>query len=246
MDVFRWAGHVHAQWREPQPLPQQQQPPVEAEPLLVSGAAVKVSFFGVGEDDVYLKPTGIGLKRGPTGKGEYTFSKLVSLNISDAQKIDTIGTFANYILEQQLGGSVDDLCSQEVKVVKVQDGTIEALLPFDMIGLDAPIVLDYKPDSPTSLGDNSYKVKLVLYLRAKPLCVSRAAAARANWTAFKEGVAEEGMKLSENKLAALVGLSAATIKTALSPSSQQDGAVRRSKDPDPQPAPQPTQWIHCS
>ena len=45
--------------------PRMEPPPPE--PLLISGMSVKVTFFGVGAKSAYLKPTGVGLKRGHLG-----------------------------------------------------------------------------------------------------------------------------------------------------------------------------------
>ena len=67
-------------WQAPPVRPLQ--PPAEAPPLLISGGECKVNLFGVGANNAYLNATGVGLKKGPTGKAEYTFSKMVSLNIS--------------------------------------------------------------------------------------------------------------------------------------------------------------------
>ena len=74
----------------PQPPPQQQAapPPVNASVLLFSGAETKVNFFGVGADSAYLNPSGVGLKRGPTGKAEYMFSRLVSLDVAGVRACD--------------------------------------------------------------------------------------------------------------------------------------------------------------
>jgi hypothetical protein len=223
-----WAAHAAAlqndddSWQSlwQAPPAQQPRPPEEAPPLLFSAATVKVNYFGVGADSAYLKPTGIGMKRGTTGTAEYTFSKLVSCDISENPLAEnTLGSFVDYIIKQQLGGSVADLCSQEIKVIKVKDGAQESASPFEMFGLDAPIALEHKSGV-------KYNIKLVLFLRAKPLCRSRAQAAAGQWADFKEGAAAEGIKLSAAKLAGLVGLGEATIKKAISTQSQQDGNVR--------------------
>ena len=55
---------------------------------LITGGALKVAFFGVGANDAYHNPARVGMKRGPTGKAEYIFSMLVSLNIA----LDSITT----------------------------------------------------------------------------------------------------------------------------------------------------------
>ena len=75
-----WAAHAAAlqndddSWQSlwQAPPAQQPRPPEEAPPLLFSAATVKVNYFGVGADSAYLKPTGIGMKRGTTGTAEYT------------------------------------------------------------------------------------------------------------------------------------------------------------------------------
>ena len=122
----------------PQPPPPPGDPPVIFN--FITGANVKVNFFGVGEDNAYLNPTGVGPKRGPKGKAEYTFTKLIALDMSEPTFEKTLGSFANF-LKRQLGGSLIDLCSQEIKVIKITDGVAESVSPFQMLGLDTPIAL---------------------------------------------------------------------------------------------------------
>ena len=114
--------------------------------------------------------------------------------------------------------SATDLCSAELKVFKLQPGTSEHAAPSKMLGLDTPVALEHK----VGVEPN---VKLVIFLRAEPLRICRAAAASAKWESFKEGAA--GITQSANKLADLVGLGPGTLKSALSARSPPDGKARR-------------------
>ena len=206
---------------QPPPTPREQ-PPV----LVISGDNVKVVFHGVGANDAYINPVlGMGIKHGPTGKAEYTCADFFSLNLTES--VTTLGSFAGAVLKQRLGMTVGDLCSAEIKVVKLQPGVLEYAAPFEMVGVDTPVALVHKPGADSN-------VKLYVYVRAAQLRVCRAAAASAKWESFKEGVA--GITQSANKLAELVGLGPGTLKSALSARSPADGKARRqpaSSPPDP-------------
>ena len=197
---------------QPPPTPREQ-PPV----LVISGDNVKVVFHGVGANDAYINPVlGMGIKHGPTGKAEYTCADFFSLNLTES--VTTLGSFAGAVLKQRLGMTVGDLCSAEIKVVKLQPGVLEYAAPFEMVGVDTPVALVHKPGADSN-------VKLYVYVRAAQLRVCRAAAASAKWESFKEGVA--GITQSANKLADLVGLGPGTLKSALSARSPPDGKARR-------------------
>lgn len=215
-DDSQWADCAWTPGPPPAPPQGLPQPPP---PLLITGSNVKVHFFGVGANDAYLNPVqGIGIKPGPTGKAHYAFSEIVSLKTVPMPSM-TLGSFADFILESQVGMSAGDLCSQSLKVYKLQADTIDYLAPFEMVGLDMPVALEYVAGAEPN-------TKLIIYLRAEPLRVSRAAAMKIQWESFKEHVAEEGFALSDAKYADLVGHGAGTIKKAISSNSPQDGKVR--------------------
>lgn len=217
-DAMARAWQEEGLGENPLPPPRMEPPrPPPPEPLAFAAANVKVQFFGVAPNDAYLKPMGIGIGRGPTGKAEYTFSELFSLNITSLN-ITTLRSFADYILKMRLSMSAGDLCSQNVKVLKL-DGFAEHAAPFEMLGLDTPVTIEHQPEGTVATH------KIILYLRAEPLRINRAAVGLSKWLAFKEALVEHGLALSGAKLAALVGHGEGTIKSALSNNSPSNGNV---------------------
>ena len=76
-DAMARAWQEEGLGENPPPLPRMEPPPPPPpEPLAFAAANVKVQFFGVAPNNAYLKPTGIGIGRGPTGKAESTSSKI--------------------------------------------------------------------------------------------------------------------------------------------------------------------------
>ena len=237
-DEQRWAEERAAQlqadeeawdeelWQAPARLPQppprmEPPPPAPPEPIIISGESVKVTFFGVGDKSAYLKPTGVGLKRGPLGKAEHIFSDFITLNIQSAGDMTTLGCLSDYSLKSRLDMSAVDIVGEHVKVLKLEPGMQESVAPFELLDMDTPMRISHVAGAPPSH-------KLVIYLRANVLRANRAAADQAKWQDFQEQAeAELGKKLSDNVLAKLVGHAPTTVKKALHRStSPMDGDVR--------------------
>ena len=81
-------------------------PPPPPEQLEIVGDTLKVHFFGVAENNWNLGVHGIGIKRGMTGKGEFSFFDIISLNIDSKFSFSTAGSFADFILETYLDPGV--------------------------------------------------------------------------------------------------------------------------------------------
>lgn len=196
----------------PAQLPRMEPPPPPLQQVEIIGDTAKVHFFGVADKNWNLAPSGVGIKRGTTGKGEFTFFVVVSLK-ADAtmQQFSTVEDFVGFVLKNCLDLPAASALGTQVKVIDLEAALPGHAPPTKMVDFSRPIVVSSPP-----WAESSSKVELVIYLRAAVLHGARARAASANIESFKERAQQvAGVAISKNAFAQLVGLGRGTIDDAL-------------------------------
>ena len=158
-------------------------PPPPPEQLEIVGDTLKVHFFGVAENNWNLGVHGIGIKRGMTGKGEFSFFDIISLNIDSKFSFSTAGSFADFILETYLDLSGEQMVGNQLKVTKLEGVLPGRAPPTEMVGFSQPILVSYA-------AGGAAKVELTLYVRTPVLYGARARATRERWALFQERAAQ--------------------------------------------------------
>ena len=173
------------------------------------GDTLKVHFFGVAENNWNLGVHGIGIKRGMTGKGEFSFFDIISLNIDSKFSFSTAGSFADFILETYLDLSGEQMVGNQLKVTKLEGVLPGRAPPTEMVGFSQPILVSYA-------AGGAAKVELTLYVRTPVLYGARARATRERWALFQERAAQVvPTKISKTAWANFVGPGRGTIDDAL-------------------------------
>ena len=207
-----WAQRAAALFDEEDNVPRMEPPPPPPQgPLRISGASVQAVFYGVGSNDAFLNISGVGAKRGPTGKAEYIVTRKHALPANPYGGVTTLGELAGSILGEQLGMELRDLCVQVIKVQALQAAVREVAMRFEMLSLDTRIQIEQKPDAAPD-------TKLILYLRAGELLKARSRSTAIKYGTFLEDAATEvGGVIKGATAAGLIGHSASSIKKALNP-----------------------------
>ena len=188
---------------EPPPPPQMETteppPPPPPEQLELAADSVKVHFFGVADNDWNLGVNGIGIKKGTTGKGEFSFYDTISLKIDSKYTFDTVAAFADFVLKTCLHLSAADLLYNQVKVIKLDGVQPGRAPPTELVDLSLPVLVSHAAGGVA-------KVELMLYVRARQLHAARARAASERWDLFKERAAQviPGFKVGVAKVPASV------------------------------------------
>jgi hypothetical protein len=170
-----------------------------------------VHFYGVAQSNCYLTPGNIGIKRGTTGKGEFSFTDVVSLDIkSSSQSICTVSSLCAFLLGECLNTVGSNLLGSNIKVIKL-DGVMPGRAPpTEMVDVSLPVVVQH-------VAGSAANVELMLYLRAPLLHALRASVVSSRWDLFQNRAKEvvPSAKLNKAAFALLVGHGRATIDGAL-------------------------------
>jgi hypothetical protein len=199
---------------QPPPLPQQLSPPEPPKVLKIGGSTMKVHFFGVAHSGWNLGPSGIGIKMGATGKGEFSYFDVIPLDIDLVHHTSTVKALIGYLLKSSLNLSESDHVGTKVKVIK-NNGVVPGRAPPTELFGPADIV-----EIEHTTGRAS--VELMIYVRSPVLHAARAQIATDRWKLFIERAEEvvPGKTLSKSVLAAFVGHGRQTIDAALNGLSQ--------------------------
>ena len=103
-DDEHWAQRAHALFAEgADNVPRMEPPPPPPQgPPRISGASVQAVFYGVGSNDAFLNISGVGAKRGPTGKAEYIVTRRHALPTNPYGGVTTLGELAGSILVKSM------------------------------------------------------------------------------------------------------------------------------------------------